>query len=157
MNSRKTRRLSMATKASPFPPGSSPSSHTGPADHEQLLVELKYLCTLHENILFKMLNSKWLSYFQLTSKGKWQLEWTNKGAQRLARLKLIIDSYRLTKDELFPIGFTLLARDGKTAGQLSGVPVRKLDFWRDCCNEIGLANSLEECALFVQIVSSADP
>jgi len=157
MNHRKARPSNIARKESFVSSGISPSSQVRPTDPEQLLVELKYLCVLHENILLKMLRSKWLVHFQLTSKGKWQLEWTKMGTQRLAGLKAIIESYRLKKDDLFPIGFTLLARDGKPARQLSGVPVKTLDFWRNCCNEISLANSLEECALLVQIVSSADP
>jgi len=132
-----------------------PSSNADRAEHPgQLLVELKYLYTLHENILFKMLRSKWLLSFNLSGGKQWQLKWTAEGKQRVLQLREIIASYRLTEDDLFPVGFTIMARDGKMSEQMPDVPRKVLDFWRACCNEIGLANSMEDCAMFVQIVSA---
>jgi hypothetical protein len=132
------------------------SSKTGEAILDPLLLELKYISTLHENILLKMLHSKWLQAFKMTSKGKWRLEWSTRGALLAARLREIIKLYHLTEDDLFPVGFTLLARDAKMAEQVPSLPATVLDFWRNCCNEIDLANSLEAGAIFVQILASDD-
>jgi hypothetical protein len=132
------------------------NSNTGEAVSDPLLLELKYLSTLHENILLKMLHSKWLQAFKLTSKGKWRLEWSTRGVQLAARLREIIKQYHLTEDDLFPVGFTLLARDAKMAEQVPSLPATVLDFWRNCCNEIDLANSVEAGAIFVQILASDD-
>ena len=132
------------------------SSKTEGAVPDPLLLELKYLSVLHENILLKMLHSKWLQAFKLTGKGKWRLEWSTQGARRAARLREIIELYRLTEDELFPVGFTLLARDAEMAAHVPSLPTTILDFWRDCCNEIDLANSVEAGAIFVRILTSHD-
>jgi hypothetical protein len=147
MNPRKKRRFKSRL------PLSSNRARTG---RDQLLVELKYLHILHENILLKMLRSKWLLSFKSTSEEEWKLRWTSEGEERFGRLKSIIESFHLTKHDLFPVGFTLLARNYETEVQLPKVPQKELDFWRNCCNEIDLANSLEECAMFVQILASAE-
>lgn len=156
MNDRKQHPLKKAAPGivkSPPPVG---SSNTGREVPDPLLLEIKYLSTLHENILLKMLHSKWLQAFKLTGEGKWHLQWSAHGARRAARLREIIKRYHLTKDDLFPVGFTLLARDAKMAAQVPGLPATVLDFWRNCCNEIDLANSLEAGAIFVHILASDD-
>jgi hypothetical protein len=154
MNDRKQRPLKKDTPGILRSPPSIASSKTEGAVPDPFLLELKYLSTLHENILLKMLNSKWLQAFKLTGKGKWRLEWSTQGARRAARLREIIKRYHLTEDELFPVGFTLLARDAKMAAQVPSLPATILDFWRDCCNEIDLANSVEAGAIFVRILAS---
>jgi hypothetical protein len=156
MNDRKQRSFKKATAGTMRSPPSIGSPNTGRVIPDPLLLEIKYLSTLHENILLKMLHSKWLQAFKLTSKGKWRLEWSARGAQLAARLREIIKLYHLTEDDLFPVGFTLLARDAKMAEQVPTLPTTVLDFWRNCCNEIDLANSLEAGAIFVQILASDD-
>jgi hypothetical protein len=156
MNPRKTRRFNGRTKESSIPPRLRLSSKSARKGRDQVLVELKYLHILHENILLKMLHSKWLLSFKSTSEEEWKLIWTSKGQERVGRLKSIIESFHLTKHDLFPVGFTLLARNYRTEVKLPKVPQKELDFWRNCCNEIDLANSLEECAMFVQILASAE-
>jgi hypothetical protein len=156
MNDRKQHPLKKDTPGIMRSPPAIGSSKTGKAVPDPLLLELKYLSTLHENILLKMLYSKWLQAFKLTSKGKWRLEWSTRGARRMARLREIIKRYHLTRNDLFPIGFTLLARDAKMAAQVPSLPATVLAFWRNCCNEIDLANSLEAGAIFVQILTSDD-
>jgi hypothetical protein len=156
MNDRKQRPFKKNTAGIMRSRPSIGSSKTGGAIPDPVLLELKYISTLHENILLKMLHSKWLQAFKLTSKGKWRLEWSTRGAQLAARLREIIKLYHLTEDDLFPVGFTLLARDAKMAEQVPSLPATVLDFWRNCCNEIDLANSLEAGAIFVQILASYD-
>jgi hypothetical protein len=154
MNDRKQRPL---TKDAPGIPGSLSSigiSRTEIVVPDPLELELKYLSTLHENILFKMLKSKWLRSFSIASEGRWNLRWTTEGARRTARLREIIKLYDLTKDFLFPFGFTLLAHDAKMAGNVPSLPKVILDFWRDCCNEVELAASAEACAMFVEILTA---
>jgi hypothetical protein len=155
MNGRKQRPLKKDTPGIRLSPASIGSSKTERAVPDPLLLEL-YLSTLHENILLKMLHSKWLQAFKLTSKGKWRLEWSTRGSRRVTRLREIIKRYHLTKNDLFPVGFTLLARDAKMAAQVPSLPATVLAFWRNCCNEIDLANSLEAGAIFVQILTSDD-
>lgn len=150
------RRVKRRTNESTIPPRRPLSSSGARTGRDRLLVELKYLHLLHENILLKMLHSKWLLSFKSTSEEEWKLSWTTKGEERVERLKSIIESFHLTKHDLFPVGFTLLARNYRTEVKLPKVPQKELDFWRNCCNEIDLANSLEECAMFVQILASAE-
>jgi hypothetical protein len=154
MNDRKHRPPKKDTPGILRSPPAIGSSKTEGAVPDPFLLELKYVSTLHENILLKMLHSKWLQAFKLTGKGKWRLEWSSQGARRAARLREIIKLYHLTEDELFPVGFTLLARDAKMAALVPSLPATILDFWRDCCNEIDLANSVEAGAIFVRILAS---
>jgi hypothetical protein len=154
MNDRKQRPLKIDAPGIMRNPPSIEGLKTGREVPDPLLLELKYLSTIHENILLKMLHSKWLQSFSVAAEGRWHLRWTTEGARRTARLKEIIKLYDLTKDFLFPFGFTLLARNAKMAENVPSLPKVILDFWRDCCDEVELAASAEACAMFVEILTA---
>jgi hypothetical protein len=109
--------------------------------------------TAHEKIFDLMLRARWLHAFRFTDDRCWRLIWTTGGAQRALLLKAIIRSYDLGNDDHAPVAFTILAQSGNY-DNLAGIAHRDvLAFWQQCCDELRLAPTFDDCLALVQILS----
>src|ERR1700744_3557515 len=117
----------------------------------------RQLHTLHEKILGMMQKAGWLQAFFFSQESGWQTGGTPLGVQRVVRLKNVIEVQHLQEGERAPVAFTVFALGGSFAGGRRDTDPGVLDFWRQCCEEIGLTAIAGDCQVFVQIISTCFP
>ena len=112
----------------------------------------KQLHRLEAKIFKSLQRAGWVEEGVFSEENGWRVVWTELGTRRVRRLREVIEAQLLEASERAPVAFTVFALGGVAAGSCAQADADAVQFWRECCEEIGLTAIAGDCVAFVRII-----
>lgn len=112
----------------------------------------KQLYRLEAKIFKSFRKAGWVEEGVFSEENGWRVVWTELGMRRVRRLREVIEAQHLEASERAPVAFTVFALGGVATGNCAQADAAAVQFWRECCEEIGLTAIAEDCVVFVRII-----
>lgn len=109
------------------------------------------LHALHDRLFRQMMLAGWIDHFSHTKDRGWFVAWTELGAEHVACLNAISESFGLCADDRAPTAFDIVCNGGDFPGFSGNPPEAAAAFWRARVAELKIVQDPDELLVLVHI------